>query len=824
MPIGNFPERGEHRTQLPNFLLWKIIEIQNRVSDVNLDQEKVRETILKAACDLTGATGAVIEFQEPGEMVYVDVCGSIPTSAVGLRLKSDSSLSGLCVRENKILLCPDTEQDSRVDKTACRNLGVRSMIVLPLETTRSVVGVLKVVSGESHFFSDTDLEVLSMVAGFFARSLRQAEAASTRMHQFEVLANSLPQLAWIANADGWIHWYNKRWYEFTGTDLKEMQGWGWESVQDPELLQTVIERWKYSIATGTNFEMTLRLRSKAGDFRTFLTRGIPIKDSNQNVISWFGTNTDIEELKRAEENLRISQERYATLTEAIPQLVWTCLPSGQCNYLSHQWERYTGIPVLEQLGFNWLDRVIHPDDRDRTLNHWLGAVRGDHSYDNEYRVKSSSGEYRWFKARATPMRDELGQISLWVGTCTDVHDQKLSAYDLLKAKEDAERANEIKTAFIANMSHEIRTPLGAMMGFADLLGEPGLNSAERANYIDILHRNGEQLGRVINDILDLSKVETGHVNFEYMRVKPLQIVHEVVSLMSVLAKERDIALSFEDDGSTPKEVVSDPTRMRQVLMNLVGNALKFTKVGSIKISISGYDGLDFPKCCAFEVSDTGAGISEHSVSNLFKMFTQADNSITRKYGGTGLGLVLSRSLARAMGGDVRLINTEVGRGSTFRFSIESRDNLLSASDAIDSSLATSHNKLIPLDALSKKKILLVEDSADNQQLIWRYLTKYGATVEFADNGLEGVAKAMNGDHDLVLMDLQMPIMDGYTAVGKLRAKGYLKPLIALTAHAMADVQKKCRDIGCTDHLPKPIDSRQLIEAILKHTANPKLNS
>ena len=798
-------------------VLRRIIAVLNRISDVGLNQKRVMQTIVDSACELTGAQGSVIEIQEADEMVYRSTSGSLATPALGFRLNVNGSLSGLCLKSNLILACHDSETDQRVDREGCRKIGLRSMVVVPLATTTAIVGVLKVMSNSPNAFTEEDEKVLSILGGFLARSLVQAETAASRLQQFESLANSLPQLAWIANGDGWIHWYNMGWYSYTGTTPEQMEGWGWQSVHDPLELPRVLEEWKAGIESKQPVEMTFPLRGVDGDYRWFLTRVVPIKDENDKVISWFGTNTDIDAQKRVEQKLRESQERYLTLTETIPQLVWTCLPDGQCDYLSQQWVKYTGIKEEDQLGLTWLEKVIHPDDRDRTFKHWMSAVEGKHPYDIEYRIKSAKGEFRWFKTRGTPMRDDSGKISRWVGTCTDIHDQKLAAEELLRAKEEAEKANHLKSAFLANMSHEIRTPLGAMMGFADLLGDPGINSAERANYIDILHRNGEQLGRVINDILDLSKVETGHVNFEYLRVRPLQIAHEIVSLMGVVAKEKGIALSFEDDGTTPEEIVTDPTRTKQVLMNLVSNALKFTKVGSVKITLSGFEGKDGAKCCAFEVIDSGVGIPESSIERLFKMFTQADNSMTRKYGGTGLGLALSRSLARAMGGNVRLVKTEPDKGSTFHFSIESREDMLPSISDDQTLLHTKKDALLESDSLNDIRVLLVEDSPDNQQLIWRYLSKFGAHIDIADNGLEGVAKAMHGEHDIVLMDLQMPVMDGYTAVGKLRSKGYQKPIIALTAHAMSDVQKKCRDVGCTDHLPKPINPRDLVESIMKFT-------
>jgi CheY-like chemotaxis protein len=277
-----------------------------------------------------------------------------------------------------------------------------------------------------------------------------------------------------------------------------------------------------------------------------------------------------------------------------------------------------------------------------------------------------------------------------------------------------------------------------------------------------------------------------------------------------------LVLILTSTDSTPEEIVTDPTRMRQVLINLLNNALKFTKVGSITITLSGFEDSVGKKFCAFDVQDTGVGIPPDLVDRLFKAFTQADSSITRRYGGTGLGLALSRSLARAMGGDVRILWSEKDRGSLFRFSVENQLHLIAGDFEAK---RKSSNKALPPNALRNIRVLLVEDSADNQTLIWRYLSKQGASVEIADNGLEGMRKALESNHDVVLMDMQMPIMDGYTATANLRAQNYEKPIIALTAHAMADISKKCRAIGCTDFLSKPINARELVDTILRHTSH-----
>ncbi len=387
--------------------------------------------------------------------------------------------------------------------------------------------------------------------------------------------------------------------------------------------------------------------------------------------------------------------------------------------------------------------------------------------------------------------------------------------NLREAKAEAEKANTLKSAFLANMSHEIRTPLGAMIGFADLLRDPGLSREEHASYINIVTRNGEQLAAIINDILDLSKVEAGHLTLEYAETPPDHVAADVVSLLRVKANEKNIVLEYHSEPSSPESIVTDSLRLRQILMNIVGNAIKFTHAGSVKVKSYGQTGTDGKMYLYFEVTDTGIGIPESQKEKVFDAFVQADGALSRKYGGTGLGLALSRQLARELGGDLILAKSIEGKGTSFLICVADRPEL---NKTVESSRSREEIKYeVPENALDGIRVLIVDDSPDNRQLLWHFLNKYGATIDFAENGLLGYRKALSGNFNVVLMDIQMPEMDGYTATQKLRESGYTKPIIALTAHAMDEVRKKCLNVGCTDHLTKPIRPKELINAVVKYS-------
>ena len=385
--------------------------------------------------------------------------------------------------------------------------------------------------------------------------------------------------------------------------------------------------------------------------------------------------------------------------------------------------------------------------------------------------------------------------------------------DLSKSKEDAERANLLKTQFLANMSHEIRTPIGAILGFTDLLKNPSNSNDEKNKYMSIVERNSQQLLRLIDDILDLSKVEAGKMTFENTDFSLAELLNDFISGMSFKASEKGIALETKFESLIPDIICLDSVRLRQILTNIVGNAIKFTDKGSVRLKISCAG-----SCLKFVVEDTGVGIPKNLQQGLFQPFTQADTSTTRKYGGTGLGLVLSRKLAVSLGGKLELIKSEQNKGSTFLIEVNAppgKNSKMIGFDAL--AVATPFASSGPSgNILNGLKVLLIEDSPENQILITTYLRKEGAQIKAASNGAQGVHIALNENFDLVLMDIQMPVLDGYEATKKLRQSHYPKPIIALTAHAMKEERDRCLKSGFTEYLTKPVQKNLLYEVLSKY--------
>ena len=392
----------------------------------------------------------------------------------------------------------------------------------------------------------------------------------------------------------------------------------------------------------------------------------------------------------------------------------------------------------------------------------------------------------------------------------DITFEKNHQEQLEAALKEAESASSLKSTFLANMSHEIRTPLGAILGFADVLNDAGLTEEERSKYAQIIRRNGETLSHILNDILDLSKVESGHLNVERIGFSLRSLVNEVVSLLEVRAKEKELQLHVDIDPNLRDHITSDPLRLKQILMNLVGNAIKFTSQGSVTISVT--SGAD--ESIRFAIADTGVGIDKEKQSKLFQAFSQADSSITRLFGGTGLGLVLSQKLAELLGGGIELTRSELRVGSTFTLTIhEFKGGVTKALDKIN----IRKTEAVASHPLQGKIVLLTEDSPDIQKLLTLILQKEGAEVDLAINGVDCLQKYNTKKYDVILMDIQMPIMDGYTAARKLREEGFTRPIIALTAHAMSDEYQRCIQAGCDGYLSKPVQRQKLVDMILEYT-------
>jgi signal transduction histidine kinase/FixJ family two-component response regulator len=435
-----------------------------------------------------------------------------------------------------------------------------------------------------------------------------------------------------------------------------------------------------------------------------------------------------------------------------------------------------------------------------------------------------------------PARDELGALAACFNQMADaiarsqgrlrreIEQHGATILELVAAKEAAQVANRAKTQFLANMSHEIRTPMTSILGFADVL-IAACDSPDSRHAALTIKRNGEYLLNVLNDVLDLSKIEAGRLQIERAPCSVCQIVGEVLSLARLAADAKGLPIHLEYRGPIPETIQSDPTRLRQILLNLVGNAIKFTESGFVRLVVSLERSPARPPTIRFEIADTGIGIAADQLARLFQPFSQADSSITRRFGGTGLGLAISKRLTEMLGGSL-VVKSVPGRGSTFTLALGTGplDGVRLLDSPTEVFLDVKRDSAAEHPIRLNCRVLLAEDGPDNQRLMEFILTRAGAEVTIAQNGQEAVARytaSLTGvgserPYDVILMDIQMPEMDGYEATRRLRAAGHRVPIIALTAHAMIEDRHRCLAAGCTDYLSKPVNAHKLIEMVAHH--------
>ncbi|MBZ5634531.1 MAG: PAS domain S-box protein [Acidobacteriia bacterium] len=468
---------------------------------------------------------------------------------------------------------------------------------------------------------------------------------------------------------------------------------------------------------------------------------------------------------------------------------------GYFKRLNPAWERVLGYTVEELTARPFVD-FVHPDDRAATIAVAQKIAKGGQAISFENRYRAKDGTYRWLLWNATPHEEQ----ELIYATARDITERK-------KLREEAEAANQAKSEFLARMSHEIRTPLNVLIGMADLLERTSLNP-DQQQYVHTMQRAGTSLLTLINDILDLSKVEAGQIVLEEIDFDLPGLLDAVVEIMSVRAKEKNVELRYEIAPSTPTRLTGDPNRLRQVLINLAGNALKFTEKGQVAVRVEKHPD-DPTDTLRFSVADSGIGIPPDQLESIFEAFIQADVSTARKYGGTGLGLAISKHLVELMNGRIWARNNS-GPGATFYFT--ARLGAHRTEPAMEKIAAGA--EAAPASQVGSLGILVVDDSEDNRFLVAEYLKSSGCRLDFAENGQVAVEKFCGGSHDgssydLVLMDLQMPVLDGYEATRRIRAwereRGRpATPVLALTASALESEGSRAMDAGCTEWIRKPV--------------------
>ena len=593
----------------------------------------------------------------------------------------------------------------------------------------------------------------------------------------------------------------------------------------PDDLDELVAKIGKSSKDLSPFQCHFRLLLDDGTMRWVSANSLPEREADGSTL-WHGYMTDVTETHKAAIDLEAAKFQMEEAQALARMGNW----SYDLSTFKIDWSKQ----LFAILGFNISDgeptyqemlNNYSPEDAAILDEAVKTAIADGTPYSLIHRIRNPKSDVRFVRGSGRARRNSAGKIVGLFGTAADVTVEIEREQALQVARNQADAANRAKSEFLANMSHEIRTPLTAILGFADMLREEGnLDVApdQRLQTIDTITNAGQHLLTIINDVLDLSKIEAGKASTELIETPLIDVLCEVERLLRPKTADKGVTLIAKLSTPVPDRILSDPTRLRQILMNLVGNAVKFTERGTIAINAS-VTASASTTSLVIDIEDTGPGITAEQSQTLFDAFSQADNTVTRKHGGTGLGLTISRRLANLMGGDVTLQRTEMGKGSCFRL-------VLPLIPATTSFLVDrmETQAVSPVSSPTSKiqvhgRILFAEDGLDNQRLISFLLKKAGATIDIADNGqvaLELLSKGneSNITYDLLLTDMQMPVMDGYMLASTLRSRGIKMPIIALTAHALSDDRQKCLDAGCDEYLSKPIDKNTLLAVCAKWIA------
>jgi PAS domain S-box-containing protein len=598
----------------------------------------------------------------------------------------------------------------------------------------------------------------------------------------------------------------------------------------PEDLDDFDNTISESARTMKPWQCEFRLRTSSGEVRWIGGNSMPRREPDGSII-WHGMMSDVTARKEAEETLR----RTTLLLERTNAMAhvggWEVDIQTQQLYLSNEVKRILEIDPAATITLSDCLTYYTAESRSRLEPAMHQAIEHGRAYDLELQIITPSGQHRWVRAQGEAIRRSGKTIKLR-GALHDIHDQYLAreeiaarAAELEVLRDAAEAASRAKSEFIANMSHEIRTPLTAILGFAELLRDENATSesaAEHNRTADTILAAGQHLLTVINDILDISKIEAGRMHLDPEEFDLPVLLRDAASLMHARAESKGIRISIKAGSTIPQRIVADPTRLRQVILNLLGNAVKFTEIGTVNLTVARDTDHEAPML-VIDIEDTGPGIQPEHQAQLFCAFTQADSSLRRRHGGTGLGLSISRRFVQLMGGTIELVRSEPGRGSLFRIRLPLEE--------AEGTSYTDSLELCPLRIAPAKpqaialigRILFAEDGPDNQRLISFHLRKAGAEVDIADNGriaLERfIAAQQEGKpYDLVLTDIQMPEMDGIEFTKALRAAAATTPIIAVTAHAMVEDRLRCIEAGCNDYTTKPIQRELLLGTCQKWLA------
>lgn len=669
-----------------------------------------------------------------------------------------------------------------------------------------------------------DVTDLRMAVRRLRRAQRAAEQNAHRLQRVESLLNRVGRMSltggWMLTLDPIQLMWTEETYRIhevdPGIPLDIDAALDFYPDAARQIISDAVER---CTKDGTPYDLELPFVTAAGRDRVVRALGEPVFEDGR-VVSLVGAFQDITAQKLAVSELAATRQRLDLALTAAQEGLWDWNFRTHDVYYNDQWYTMLGYEPgeLPMRQCTW-ETLCHaedlPDARERLAAHLSGE---SDRYVCEHRLRCKDGSWKWILSVGEAVdRDEDGAPIRMVGVHIDIDQQKGVQAELTAARRAAVTASRAKSAFLANMSHELRTPLTAIIGFAEVLNDETTNSTGIAEAASIISTNAGHLLTLINDILDLSKVEADQVELAPTRCRPEQFLDDVASMLATVAQTKGVEFETRVEQPVPEQALLDEVRVRQILVNLVGNAVKFTSEGTVRITLSCVARVPEAARLRFEVRDSGIGMTSETMERIFQPFAQGEEITTRRFGGTGLGLTISRRLAEMMGGEIE-VRSDHGVGSAFTLTVPLREargeRAEPEAEATPAALAGAGGGAG--SKLGGARILLVEDGEDNRHLLSLFLSKAGAEVSYAENGREGADRTLQAarsgrPYDLVLMDMQMPVLDGYDATREIRQAGYDRPVIALTAFATSEDRDRCLRAGCDDFLTKPITRATLID-------------
>ena len=639
---------------------------------------------------------------------------------------------------------------------------------------------------------------------------RAEEKVREQESLFGIMADGCPALMWVSDADGRTEFINRAYREFIGVSLDEMKGLDWVKFLHPDDAQRYLNACDLALKERAPLRSETRLRNPEGGWRWVATYAEPRFSPSGEFLGYVGISPDITERKQAEQALRSSEEMFRQLAENIREVFWIMPPEeDEVPYVSPAFEQVWGRSreSLYKDPFSWVES-IHPDDRERARLLLTRQVQGEPVL-REYRIRTPEGLEKWIRDRAFPVRDQSDKVIRIVGIAEEITEQKRYETELIQAREAADVANQAKSEFLANMSHEIRTPMNGIIGMTELALDTALESTQR-EYLNAVKYSADALMRVINDILDFSKIEAGKLDLDPVEFSLRDCIGHAMKTLSVQAHEKDLELACSVPPGLVDVMVGDSVRLQQVVLNLLGNAIKFTDRGEVVLSVrleaSEVDSITLH----FAITDTGIGIPAEKQKVIFEPFTQADTSTTRKYGGTGLGLAITVRLIEMMGGRI-WVESEPGKGSTFHFTAHF------GKAAAGVSIGTRANPAV----LENLRVLVVDDNATNRQILqtnleyWRMRPIAAASAADA-LALLHQARLAGTPFALLIVDCHMPGMDGFMLVEVIQKSTELAGLttVMLSSGGQRGDAQRCKQLGIGAYLVKPILQAELLEVVL----------